>query len=82
MTASPRSNGVFPGATGLPELLTPDEVASWLKTSVRAIYSKVERGSLPGAVHVGRRLYFIRAELLDWLNRKRVPHLGGSSGGT
>jgi excisionase family DNA binding protein len=80
MPASTRS--ATPVPNGMPELLTVGEVASWLKTSEKAVYSKVERGGLPGAVHVGRRLYFIRAELLDWLNRSRVPHLGGSSGGT
>lgn len=71
-----------PVANGLPELLTVGEVASWLKTSEKAVYSKVERGGLPGAVHVGRRLYFIREELLKSLEQGRVPHLGGSSGGT
>jgi excisionase family DNA binding protein len=48
----------------LPELLTPDEVAAWLKATRRAIYAKAERGSLPGATYIGRRLYFLRSELL------------------
>ncbi len=66
----------------LPELLTPEEVADWLRSSVKAIYSKAERGTLPGATRVGRRLYFLRAELLGLLEQGRVPHLGGPGGGT
>jgi excisionase family DNA binding protein len=73
----------IPGAShGLPELLTADEVAAWLKVSVKAVYAKAERGNLPGATHVGRRLYFIRDELLRSVEQGRVPHLGDTSGGT
>lgn len=66
----------------LPVLLTPNEVAAWLKTTVQAVYAKAERGTLPGATRVGRRLYFLRAELLGLVEQGRVPHLGGPSGGT
>jgi len=48
----------------LPELVTPDEVAEWLKTTRKAVYAKAERGTLPGATYIGRRLYFFRSELL------------------
>jgi len=60
----------------LPELLTPCEVAAWLGTTVGAIYAKAERGTLPGATHIGRRLYFLRADLLRLVEQGRVPHLG------
>ena len=33
-------------------------------SSSRAFYAKAERGTLPGATRLGRRLYFIRAEPL------------------
>jgi excisionase family DNA binding protein len=66
----------------LPVLLTPAEVAAWLKTSVKAVYAKAERGSLPGATRVGRRLYFVRDDLLRFVEQGRVPHLGGPSGST
>lgn len=69
-------------APALPDLLTADEVARWLRTTVRAVYAKAERGTLPGATHVGRRLYFVRSELLALVEQGRVPHLGGPSGGT
>ena len=66
----------------LPELLTADEVAAWLKTSRKAIYAKAERGSLPGATYVGRRLYFLRTDLVRWVEQGRVPHVGANHGGT
>ncbi|HVY31026.1 MAG TPA: helix-turn-helix domain-containing protein [Polyangiaceae bacterium] len=69
-------------AAVLPELLTPREVAAWLKTTVEAVYAKAERGTLPGATRVGRRLYFLRAELVEFVQQGRVPYLGGPSGGT
>src|SRR5258708_6882017 len=70
------------GANSLPELLTADEVAAWLRTTRKAVYQKVERGILPGAWHVGRRLYFLRAELLRLVEQGRVPYLGDPGGGT
>ena len=69
-------------ALKLPDLATPREVADWLKTTVRAVYAKAERGTLPGATRLGRRLYFVRADLLRFLEQGRVPHLGGPSGGS
>ena len=66
----------------LPELLTAEEVAAWLSTTVKAVYAKAERGTLPGATRVGRRLYFLRTELLGLVEQGRVPHLRGSGGGT
>jgi hypothetical protein len=80
--ASQRSPPVCSGAANLPELLTPAEVAAWLRTTVKAVYAKAERGTLPGATRVGRRLYFLRAELVGLVEQGRVPHLGGPSGGT
>ena len=68
--------------SALPDLLTPEEVAAWLRTSIKAVYAKAERGQLPGVVRLGRRLYFLRAELLGLVEQGRVPHLGGPSGGT
>jgi hypothetical protein len=66
----------------MPELLTADEVAVWLKTTRKAVYAKAERGTIAGATYVGRRLYFLRTDLLRSLEQGRVPHLGGPSGGT
>jgi hypothetical protein len=71
-----------PAVQTLPDLVTANEVAIWLRTTVKAVYAKAERGTLPGATRVGRRLYFMRAELLGLVQQGRVPHLGGPGGGT
>ncbi|HKY40342.1 MAG TPA: helix-turn-helix domain-containing protein [Polyangiaceae bacterium] len=68
--------------SGMPALVTAHEVAAWLKTTISAVYAKAERGSLPGAVRLGRRLYFIRAELVDFVEQGRVSQSGGPGGGT
>lgn len=66
----------------LPNLLTAAEVARWLKTSVQAVYARSERGALPGAIHLGRRLYFDKGQLLRFVEQGRVPHPGGTGGDT
>lgn len=33
-------------------------------TTVQAVYAKAERGTLPGDTRIGRRLYFVRSDLL------------------
>ena len=49
------------------------EVAELLRTSPEAIYTKVERGQLPGVIRDGRRLLFHRDNLLQWLEERRAP---------
>ena len=44
-----------------------DELAAWLHCSRRAVYDRVYRGQLPGAVRVGRRLYFMRESVIAFL---------------
>lgn len=41
-------------------LLTVEEVGALLRTSRKAIYVMAERGAIPGAVRIGRRLLFRR----------------------
>lgn len=64
----------------LPELLTASEVAAWLKVPVTAVYARAERGSLPGATRIGRRLYFVRAELHRLVERGRIARVNGDVG--
>jgi excisionase family DNA binding protein len=45
------------------ELLTVDEAAELLRMSKPAVYAAVERGTLPGAVRLGRRIRFSAAVL-------------------
>ncbi len=48
-------------------LMTAEELAGWLSCTRRAVYDRVFRGQVPGAVRVGRRLYFRRGEVEAWL---------------
>lgn len=57
----------------LPMLLSADEVAELLRTSRRAVYTMLERGQLPGAVRIGRRVLFRSDDLVGWLAGCRTP---------
>ena len=56
----------------LPFLLPVETAAEVLHTTPKAIYAMVERGQLPGAVRVGRRLLVRRDELLDSIGGSRA----------
>lgn len=58
---------VVKDGSDLPRLLRPEEVASLLRTTRKAIYGLVERGAIPGVRRVGRRVLFVRDEVLRWL---------------
>ena len=58
-----------------PVLLTAAEVADVLRTSRKAIYMMVERGQLPGVIHIGRRVLIRQDALLDWLRQKSQTSL-------
>jgi len=53
-------------------LLTLPEVAEILRTSAKAIYAMIERRQLPGVTRIGRRVLIRRADLLRWLDERRV----------
>jgi excisionase family DNA binding protein len=55
---------------GLPHFLTPEEAASVLRTSKKAIYVMVDRKKIPGIIRIGRRLLIRTSTLLDWLNQQ------------
>lgn len=55
----------------LPHYLTISEAASLLRISEKALYCKVERAQLPGAVRLGPRALRVHTEtLLDWLHQQ------------
>ena len=60
-------------------LMRPEQVAEWLHTSRAAIYKMVERGQCPArlVIRLGRKVYFHRASLLDWLDQNRASSLTG-----
>jgi excisionase family DNA binding protein len=59
----------------LPLYLTPDEAASVLRTSRKAIYVMVERRQLPGVVRIGRRVLVRTESLISWLDRQGAKSL-------
>ena len=60
---------------GLPIYLTPDEAASLLRTSRKAIYVMIERQQLPGVTRIGRRVLIRTELLLSWLDQQDAPSL-------
>ena len=52
------------------QLLTIQEAAEFLRLTVPTMYSKVSRGELP-VMKKGKRLYFSRTELLEYLKSGR-----------
>ena len=57
-------------ATGLPLLMTADDVAELLRTTRTAIYAMAARGQVPGVTRIGRRILFRTSSLLQWLDQK------------
>lgn len=53
------------------EILTVSDAAKLLKLSVATVYTKVCRNEIP-ANKQGKRLYFYRKELLDWIKSGRI----------
>lgn len=53
------------------DLLSVNEASILLKLSVATIYSKVCRNEIP-VNKQGKRLYFYRKELLDWIKSGRI----------
>ena len=53
------------------ELLTIEGAAKLLKLSVATIYTKVCKNEIP-VNKQGKRLYFYREELLDWIKSGRI----------
>ena len=54
----------------LPIYLTPDEAASVLRTTRKAIYVRIERQQLPGVKRLGKRILIRSATLLEWLDQQ------------
>lgn len=62
--------------SSLPYLLTVDDVAELLRTTRKAVYSRIERGLLPGVVRDGRRVLLLRDDVLDWILERRAASPG------
>ena len=53
------------------QINTINEASILLKLSVATIYSKVSKNEIP-VNKQGKRLYFYRTELLDWIKSGRI----------
>ena len=60
--------GAEPADAGLMSII---EASKLLKLSVATIYSKVCRNEIPVSKQ-GKKLYFMRSELLDWIKAGRI----------
>lgn len=60
------------------DLLTVAETAEFLRTTPKAVYVHVARGTLPGLVRLGRRVMFRRADLLRHVGLLPSPRSNGS----
>jgi excisionase family DNA binding protein len=65
-----------PSDVALPLLLTPEETATLLRTTRKAVYAMAERALLPGVTRLGRRLLIRRDDLLAWLDERRAASPG------
>jgi len=52
-----------------PVLLKAAELAELLRVTRQSVYSMNNRGEIPGAIKIGRRLRFDRGTVLDWIRR-------------
>ena len=52
-------------------LLTIDEAATLLHLSKATVYTKVSKNELPGVCKQGKRLYFDRQIIIDWIKSGR-----------
>ena len=62
-------------ADTLPLFLTPDEAASLLRTTRKAIYVKIERRQLPGVTRIGKKILIRTEHLLRWLDQQCASSL-------
>lgn len=53
------------------QLLTIQEAAYLLHLTVSTIYSKHSKGELPGVCKRGKRLYFSKQSLIEWVKEGR-----------
>ena len=53
------------------QLLTIQEAANLLHLTVPTIYTKHSKGELPNVCKRGKRLYFSKQSLLDWVKEGR-----------
>ncbi len=67
-------------ADTLPEIMTVDEVAAYLRLDRKTVYEAIKHDKVPGAHRVGRVIRVYRRALLRWLSSGTEGLLGSSQG--
>ena len=60
----------------LPEMLTVEEAASFLRVNRKTFYEAVRLGSVPGVIRLGRVIRISKAALITWVQGNGGPALG------
>lgn len=50
-----------------------NEMSALLGINRKTVYEAAEKGQIPGAIRVGRRLLFARGTVLTWLGARSSP---------
>jgi excisionase family DNA binding protein len=66
-----QNNNQPPTGSDSDELLTVRQTADFLDLTPASIYGLVHAGKIPGACKRGKRLYFSKQELTDWVKAGR-----------
>ena len=60
----------------LPDVLTVEEAASFLRVNRKTFYEAVRLGSVPGVIRLGRAIRISKAALISWVQGNGGPALG------
>jgi excisionase family DNA binding protein len=60
----------------LPEVLTVEEAAAFLRVNRKTFYEAIRLGSVPGVIRLGRTIRISRTALLAWIEGNGGPALG------
>ncbi len=60
----------------LPEVLTVEEAAAFLRVNRKTLYEAVRLGSVPGIIRLGRVIRISKAALISWIQGNGGPALG------
>ncbi|SDD86796.1 helix-turn-helix domain-containing protein [Myxococcus virescens] len=60
----------------IPEMLTVEEAAAFLRVNRKTFYEAVRLGSIPGVVRLGRVIRINKAALIGWVQGNGGPALG------
>jgi len=61
----------------IPGLWTVEDVARFLKITIPGIYHMVSRSEIP-FTKLGRRVRFVKDDIVNWLNARRMKDVRGN----